>query len=215
MKTTGIFTLKDLPAVFKASKRDTVFYRLSTPEIRIKDLECGCPEYLLSTELITLLHYLPNLYQQMFIYTLWNTGADVNEVRQLTRNSFFLKQPYPYVQFPDSSTNLNAKNAHSYTGTKFPFHGRLIPLLNKHYVTQLKQLFFSQKLLCPSADNNLIWNIDNNTAAKWLNNALHLAHKDGVQFPVNINLDIIKHSYAAYLLTQGVPPVILQKIITT
>lgn len=55
------------------------------------------PEYLLAVEVGALLHYLPDLYQQTCIDTLWNTGARINEGLALTRADFSLTSPYPYV----------------------------------------------------------------------------------------------------------------------
>lgn len=213
MKATDFFTLTDLPVVFSALKKEKHFYNLSKPEVRCKYLECGFRGYLLSTEIITFLHYLPNLHQQTLIYTLWCTGSDINEIKKLTRKSFVLKKPYSYIKFQDKSGNLNSKNNHSHVSAKLLFYERIIPLLNKHHIMQLRKLFFSQKLIGSSKTNPYIWDIDIKTATNWLNDALLLARKDGVKFPVDINLDIIKRSYSVYLLTQGVPPVIIQKLL--
>ena len=37
------------------------------------------PRYLLSIEVGALLHYIPDLYQQTLIATLWNTGAGITK----------------------------------------------------------------------------------------------------------------------------------------
>ncbi|KFC76689.1 resolvase [Buttiauxella agrestis ATCC 33320] len=41
------------------------------------------PKYLLAPEVSALLHYIPDLYRQTLIATLWNTGARINEALDL------------------------------------------------------------------------------------------------------------------------------------
>lgn len=55
------------------------------------------PEYLLAVEVGALLHYIPDLYQQTLIATLWNTGSRINEALALTRGNFYLNAAQPYV----------------------------------------------------------------------------------------------------------------------
>ncbi|HDX8866767.1 TPA: tyrosine-type recombinase/integrase [Klebsiella michiganensis] len=215
MFTNGTLSLKELPGVFQFTQKKELSCIFSDPEFRSKGLACGCPEYLLSTEIITLLHYLPDLSQQALIATLLNTGAKISEAICLTRNSFVLKSPYPYVQLmPVNTTSGGGKKITGPLSEKPSRYGRIIPLLNKNYVMQLKKFFFEHNQLHSSCENTPIWDIEGTMVVQWLNDAVCRAKKDGIRFEMNnITPIILRRSYAVYMLTLGIHPTILEKII--
>lgn len=53
------------------------------------------PNYLLTPEVLALLHYVPDLHRKMLLATLWNPGARINEAPVLTRSDFSRVPPYP------------------------------------------------------------------------------------------------------------------------
>ncbi len=211
MSVSGTLSFKDLPGFFSVLQKNEFSCTFSNPTMRIKGLSCGFPEYLLSTELNTLLYYLPDLYQQTFITTLWHTGADTSEVLRLTRRSFVLKPPYPYVQFSSVKSICTRSFGSNYP--KPPPSERIVPLLSRHYIMQLRQMIAERKLVHSLRNNELIWNIDMATANRWLHDAIHRAKKDGIRFPVNITFEAIRHSYVVFMLMQGVSPSLFQKIL--
>ncbi|ENU0860840.1 tyrosine-type recombinase/integrase [Citrobacter amalonaticus] len=211
MNTSRAISFKDLPGIFKSIHSNTgmgLTCFFSNNDLRIRSLACGYPEYLLSTEINILFHYLPNLFQQTFIATLLNTGVDVNEATSLTRKSFILKPPYPYVCLPTVNSTKDIPRC-----LPSPSRRRIIPLLSKHYVTQLRQMLSERELTHHSQKDTSIWDIDRATATRWLTEAIHRANGDGIQFPLDISLETFKSSYAVYMLTLGVTPFLLRKFI--
>lgn len=98
------------------------------------------PKYLLALEVSALLHYVPDLHSKMFLATLWNTGARINEALALTRSDFSLAPPYPFVQL--ATLKQRAEKA-ARTAGRSPAGSqayRLVSLSDANYVSQLEMM---------------------------------------------------------------------------
>lgn len=180
-------------------------------DFRKEALKQGFPSYILSTEINTILHYISDLYVRSFVTSLWNTGATINEVNCLNRKSFALKMPCPHVKL----VNPDYYNS-SISYDDELNHIRTIPLISPCYINQIKLLI--AKLEMSNFSNHeptniyRIWHIDEFTAKSWINEAIMAAGQDGVFFSVDITPDSIRNAFAMNMLTLGVEPSLVMKL---
>ncbi|MGT3172776.1 tyrosine-type recombinase/integrase [Yersinia enterocolitica] len=177
------------------------------------------PEYLLAVEVGALLHYIPDLYQQTLIATLWNTGARINEALALTRGDFYLNAAQPYV----SLATLKQRQAKAERGPGAPSKKvvthRLVPLSDSHYVNQLNSMVATLRIPLERKNKRTgrleparLWEVTDRTVRTWLNDAVTRAAADGVTFSVPVTPHTFRHSYAMHLLYAGVPLKVLQSL---
>lgn len=200
----------ELQEIFLFVKNRKFSINFSDPKFRKLAMEYDFPEYILPTEFIVFLSYFPDLYQACLISTLWNTGARINEVISLTRKSFVLKQPFPYVRVKNHNDIAITKDFDKQV------HFRQIPLTNNYYIAQLKtmiaQLNVLKKKYSIDTEKKQIWMVDEDNVISWFNQAIGRARSDGVVFPVNITIDAIRYSFILRGLAVGIEPLIVQKI---
>lgn len=177
------------------------------------------PLYLLGVEVTALLHYLPDLYQQTLVATLWNTGARINEALALTREDFHLDDHYPYV----SLSTLKQRQEKAERGPGAPAKNAV----TRRQVTLSDDLFLSRfnsmvaTLRIPKERRNpatdrmepvRIWGVTDRTVRTWLNDAVARAADDGVTFSIPVTPHTLRHSYAMHMLYSGVPLKVLQAL---
>jgi integrase len=162
------------------------------------------PAYLLAVEVVALLHYIPDLYRQTLINTLWNTGARINEALALTWGNFMLAPPQPWV----SLATLKQREEKAARGPGAPSKKqvthRLVPLSDPHYVDQFQTMIATLKI--PQERRNKttgrmeparVWTVTDRTVRTWINEAVALAAADGVMFSVPITPHtLLRHAYA-------------------
>lgn len=177
------------------------------------------PEYLLAIEVGALLHYIPDIYQQTLIATLWNTGARINEALALTRGDFYLNAAQPYV----SLATLKQRQAKAERGPGAPSRKvvthRLVPLSDSHYVNQVNSMVATLRIPLERKNKRTgrmeparLWEVTDRTVRTWLNDAVTRAAADGVTFSVPVTPHTFRHSYAMHLLYAGVPLKVLQSL---
>lgn len=175
------------------------------------------PEYLLAVEVSALLHYLPDLYQQTCIDTLWNTGARINEGLALTRADFSLSPPYPYVSLATLKQRQEKAARGPGAPSKKTIPHRLVPLSDNHYLNRLNSIIATLRIPLERKNKRTgrmeparIWEVTDRTVRTWLNDAVARAAGDGVTFSVPITPHTLRHSYAMHMLYPGVPLKVLQ-----
>ncbi|NWJ82434.1 phage integrase family protein [Enterobacter sp. SECR19-1250] len=177
------------------------------------------PKYLLGIEVAALLHYIPDLYQQTLIATLWNTGARINEALALTRDDFRLDVPQPWVQL----ATLKQREEKAGRGAGRLPAGvsphRIVPLSDMQYVTQLQTMVATLKIPAERRNKNTgraervrIWGVTDRTVRTWLNDAVARAAADGVRFSIPVTPHTFRHSYAMHMLYSGIPLKVLQAL---
>ncbi|CAH0139556.1 Tyrosine recombinase XerD [Rahnella aquatilis] len=175
------------------------------------------PEYLLAVEVGALLHYLPDLYQQTCIDTLWNTGARINEGLALTRADFNMAPPYPYVSLATLKQRQEKAARGPGAPSKKTVPHRLVPLSDNQYLNRLNSMIATLRI--PQERKNKrtgrmeparIWEVTDRTVRTWLNDAEARAAGDGVTFSVPVTPHTLRHSYAMHMLYSGVPLKVLQ-----
>jgi len=177
------------------------------------------PKYLLAPEVSALLHYIPDLYRQTLIATLWNTGARINEALALTRADFTLTPPYPFVQLATlkQRTEKAARTAGRAPAGVIP--SRIVPLSDLQFVSQLQTMVATLKIPLERRNKKTgrterarIWSIADRTVRSWINEAVELARADGVVFSVPVTPHTFRHSYAMHMLYAGIPLKVLQSL---
>ncbi|MEF3107729.1 tyrosine-type recombinase/integrase [Raoultella sp. WB_B2P2-3] len=211
MKNNKPLNKKELESIFLTSGAFNPKGLYLGAEFRKKALGLGFPPYILPTEINIILHYTPELSAQTFVSTLWNTGASLTEMIRLERKSFIFKSSRPYVKILSSETeSLSLDNDNRLSPR------RIVPLLSPYYIAQIKLLIATLKItgdiFGDSAKSRRIWDVDNFIATSWIDNAIKHARLDGVNFPVEVTPDAIKHSFAMNMLILGVEPSIVMKL---
>lgn len=175
------------------------------------------PEYMLAVEVGALLHYLPDLYQQTCIDTLWNTGARINEGLALTRADFTFTPPYPYVSLATLKQRQEKAARGPGAPSKKTILHRLVPLSDSQYLTQLNSMIATLRIPLERKNKRTgrmeparIWAVTDRTVRTWLNDAVARAASDGVTFSVPVTPHTMRHSYAMHMLYSGVPLKVLQ-----
>lgn len=172
--------------------------------LRAAALQAGLdvPVYLLAPEINQLLHYLPDLQQQMLFATLWNTGARLNEVLALTPASLTLSGQLPFVVL----RTLKQRQRKGRPRNDEPVN-RVVPLTDPPYIRKMTEFMATFK----PARNDCIWKVHENTVRNWLNAAIARAESDGVTFSVcPITPHTFRHSYCMNLIQHGVPLKVVQ-----
>lgn len=177
------------------------------------------PKYLLAPEISALLHYVPDLHRKMFLATLCNTGASINEALALTRGDFSLAPPYPCVQL--ATLKQRAEKA-ARTAGRTPAGSqshRLVPLSDNQYVSQLEMMIAMLKIPLERRNKRTgkmekarIWEITDRTVRTWLNEAIEIAAEDRVTFSVPVTPHSFRHTYAIQMLYAGIPLKVLQSL---
>lgn len=170
----------------------------------------GMPEYLLAPEVGLLLPYLPNLKQRLFIDTLWNTGARLNECLALTPSSFQISDERgenlerPFVVLETLKQRSRARGRPK----KGEALKRIVPLLDADYVNRLREYLetFRQSKYAP------VWDVaSDETPRNWIRAAVRRAARDGVTFSLaNITPKTFRHSFAMHLIQYRVPLKVVQ-----
>lgn len=210
MTVKKLLTLKDIPAIFDIVKSGRKNCVLSDADFRNRCMACGCPEYLLSTEITILLHYTTDFNQKMFLSTLANTGVSISIASRLTPSSFVLNTRYPYLYF--SAMTVKCKEEMKIT-KKTSQKEYIIPLVNEDYVMQLRQLISVHTLNNTGEGKELIWAINSITASEWIHNATSRVKLDGIPICFNITPDILRRSFVICMLNLGIHPGILNRMI--
>lgn len=172
--------------------------------LRVAAVQAGLdvPVYLLAPEVNQLLHYLPDLQQQMLFATLWNTGARLNELLALTPASFTLGGPMPFVVLK----TLKQRQHKGRPRNNAPAN-RIVPLTDPPYLRKMTEFMATFK----PAKNESIWQVHENTVRNWLNAAINRALNDGISFSVRpLTPHTFRHSYCMNLIMHGVPLKVVQ-----
>lgn len=177
------------------------------------------PKYLLAPEVSALLHYIPDLYRQTLMATLWNTGARINEVLALSRGDFTLAPPYPFVQMATLKQRTEkATRSAGRTPAGMTSH-RIVPLSDLQYVSQLQTMVATLKIPLERRNKSTgrterarIWTVTDRTVRTWINEAVDAANADGVSFSVPVTPHTFRHSYAMHMLYAGIPLKVLQSL---
>ncbi|WP_245956808.1 tyrosine-type recombinase/integrase [Edaphovirga cremea] len=156
------------------------------------------PLYLLAPEIAVLLAYFPDLRQRLFIETMWNTGARLNEALALTPACFYLDAVTPFVVLKTLKQRTIGKGR--------PKNGqalkRIVPLLDADYVARLREYFatFRPKKHEPLWVNKKGEPVSDETPRGWIRGAVERAERDGVtlSLPV-ITPKTFRHSFAMLL----------------
>ncbi|WP_255211575.1 tyrosine-type recombinase/integrase [Serratia ficaria] len=155
------------------------------------------PPYLLVPEVGQLLHYLPDLNQQMLFATLWNTGARLNELLALTPDNFLLTGQLPFVILRTLKQRQRRGRPRKGEPAK-----RAVTLFDQPYVRKMTEYLATVK----PARHAPVWQVHENTVRNWLNAAVMRAMGDGVTFSVSpITPHTFRHSYCMNLIQHGVP----------
>lgn len=166
----------------------------------------GLPDYLLAPEIGLLLPYLPNLKQRLFVDTLWNTGARLNECLALMPSNFQLddERGEKTGQAVCGSRNAQAKEPWPWSSQK----GRTAKTDRADYVNRLREYFetFRQRKYEP------IWNVaSDETPRNWIRAAVKRAARDDVTFSLpTITPKTFRHSFSMHLIQYRVPLKVVQ-----
>ncbi|WP_435930008.1 hypothetical protein [Dryocola sp. BD613] len=212
MTVNKLLTLKDVPGIFHAVRTGRKSSVLSDADFRQRSMACGCPAYLLATEITMLLHYATDLNQKMFIATLANTGIGISMAGALTPSSFVLNTRYPCLHYFSSGKRHNGEIKDT---NKTAREEHIIPLVNEGYVMQLRKLISVHTPKDIAKKNRPLWAINSVKAEEWINNAVSRAQMDGVHFCFAITADILRRSFAVGMLTLGIHPDSLKRMIYT
>jgi len=184
---------------------------------RMAQTQGNMPEYLLAVEVSALLHYLPDLYQQTCVDTLWNTGARINEGLALSRADFTLTPPYPYVSLATLKQRQDKAARGPGAPSKKVVTHRLVPLSDANYLNRLNSMIATLRIPLERKNKRTgrmeparIWEVTDRTVRTWLGDAVARAAADGVTFSVPVTPHTLRHSYAMHMLYSGVPLKVLQ-----
>ncbi|WP_202308562.1 site-specific integrase [Dryocola clanedunensis] len=177
------------------------------------------PKYLLAPEVSALLHYVPDLYRQTLMATLWNTGARINEALALTRGDFTLAPPYPFVQLATLKQRTEKATRTAGRAPAGTTPNRIVPLSDLQYVSQLQTMVATLKIPLERRNKSTgrserarIWTVTDRTVRSWINEAVERANSDGVYFSVPVTPHTLRHSYAMHMLYAGIPLKVLQSL---
>lgn len=154
------------------------------------------PKYLLYPEIIQFLDACKNDDFYLF-YTMWVTGARVNEVLQLTPSSFCFEADNPHVMLPNLKASKNQ--------TSF----RYIPLTEKHYISEMERYLYLKKKgsdgkkLTPKAK---IWPVTDRGVNKKIKRIAASLNKEAFE---GISTKTFRHSCAINHLLHGVAPKVI------
>lgn len=177
------------------------------------------PLYLLAVEVGALLHYLPDLYQQTLVATMWNTGARINEALALTRDDFRLDDRFPYVTLATLKQRQEKAERGPGAPAKNVITRRQVTLSDGQFISQFNSMVATLRIpkerRNPSTDRMepvRIWSVTDRTVRTWLNDAVARAAADGVTFSIPVTPHTLRHSYAMHMLYSGVPLKVLQAL---
>jgi len=170
----------------------------------------GMPHYLLAPEVCQLLPYLLDLKQRLFLETLWNTGARLNECLALTPADFQLEDgtgaalARPFVVLK----TLKQRNRGRGRPAREEQLNRIVPLFDESYAHRLREYFTTMR---PKKYEPL-WPISSDeTPRNWIRAAVTRAARDGVTFSLNtITPKTFRHSFAMHLIQNHVPLKVVQ-----
>lgn len=177
------------------------------------------PKYLLAPEVSALLYYIPDLYRQTLMATLWNTGARINEALALTRGDFTLAPPYPFVQLATLKQRTEKATRTAGRAPAGTTPNRIVPLSDLQYVSQLQTMVATLRIPLERRNKSTgrserarIWTVTDRTVRSWINEAVERANADGVYFSVPVTPHTFRHSYAMHMLYAGIPLKVLQSL---
>ncbi len=164
----------------------------------------GYPKYLLAPEVGVLLDAVGDLRQRMLFDFLWNSGARINEALAVTPADIVLDARRPYVVLYTLKQRQQPRPGRPRKGEPVK---RAVPLLDEAFVVRLRDHLatFTRHRTKP------VWEITDDTARHWLQNALAECELRGVKFTIPaISPKTFRHSFAMHLAMNGALPLTLQ-----
>lgn len=170
----------------------------------------GMPHYLLAPEVCQLLPYLLDLKQRLFLETLWNTGARLNECLALTPADFQLEDESgavlarPFVVLKTLKQRSRGRGRPS----REEQLNRIVPLFDESYAHRLREYFTTMR---PKKYEPLWPVASDETPRNWIKAAVSRAERDGVTFTIGtITPKTFRHSFAMHLIQNHVPLKVVQ-----
>lgn len=203
MTVKKLLSLKEVPAIFYAVKTGNKSCVLSDADFRHRSMACGCPPYLLSTEVAILLHYAADFSQEMFLATLSSTGIGTRIAGTLTPSSFVLNTKYPYLYYFRSGKRYHGEIKGCIKKAREAY---VIPLMDEDYVIKIKSLISMFTLNNTAKEKRPLWAINSITADEWISNAVRRAQLDGIEVSFKITANTLRRSFFIRMLTIGIHP---------
>ncbi|CAM3828131.1 hypothetical protein BS639_24045 [Rouxiella silvae] len=223
--------MRDLPReLFQNSHSaiSTISHPASTDmalALRMRNLAAAMPghiKYLLPVEVSALIACARHLKQRMFLDTLWNTGARLNEALALAPKDFRLQpdaepaarrgrlEILSHYQANVTLITLKARSLSSGRGKgrvptaereKITQATRIVPLLDPDYARRMDEYL---QTFHRGEKHTQLWPVSSRqTAANWINAAVEEAARAGVRFSVPVTCHTLRHSYAMHLKMNG------------
>ena len=157
------------------------------------------PPYLLLPEIQALIGHVLQADKHLLFNTLWHTGARISEALTLTRESFILDDPLPYVSIQTAKKRGRPKR-----GKQHP--PRMVPITDPAYLRELASYFASH----PLKKGERLWPVTRQTAFRWTEQAVSSAVRQGQQFSIPIGPHTFRHSFAVNTVLHWIPIPALQ-----
>ncbi|WP_277978030.1 tyrosine-type recombinase/integrase [Pantoea endophytica] len=152
------------------------------------------PRYLLAPEVAALFSYIHDLQRASLVNLMWNTGARINEALALTPADFVLDDGgQPYVVLKTLKQRTRGRGRPRKEENQVP--ERIVPVTDRRFLEQLRQ---HMATFLPKR-NDPLWPVTDRTVRRWLNEAVAMAARDGVTFPLTVCPKALRHSFAMHL----------------
>lgn len=164
----------------------------------------GMPLYLLAPEVCQLLPYLLDLKQRLFVETLWNTGARLNECLALAPADFHLGGSRPFVVLQTLKQRSRGKGRPK----KDEQLNRIVPLSDPAYVHRVREYLETFR---PNKYEPMWAVASDETPRNWIRAAVERAARDNVTFSIHpVTPKTFRHSFAMHLIQHHVPLKVVQ-----